>query len=285
MAGRTDSQGAQSEPRLVCIVSDATGATAQRVVRATLEQFEGTPVELEVVPHVTTIEQLRAVVERVAERKGFIAYTLVQTDMRSEMALLVNEYGVLAVDVMGPLLSSLSTFLAAPPAGRPGFRFDHPDDEHFERLEAVSFTVCHDDGMNLHDVDQAQVVVVGPSRTSKTPLCAYLAHTRGLRAANVPLALGVEPPEVLKQLPRGKVVGLTMHPQVLSAVRRERLKAIGTQDMAYADLDHIRRELAYCHEIYRRPPAWPVIDVTNKSIEEVAKAVCAVTVDAPRYGS
>jgi regulator of PEP synthase PpsR (kinase-PPPase family) len=267
--------------KFIAVISDATGATAERVVRAMLEQFENVDVDVEVIPQVTSVSQIKEIVARTRQRAGLVAYTLVETGLRSEIAALASEAGVNTVDLIGPLLHALGRFLAATPSHRPGFRFDRADPEHFRRLEAVSFTVRHDDGLNLGEVGLADLVVVGPSRTSKTPLCAYLAHTRGLKAANVPLALGVEPPSVLEELPPRRVVGLTMRADVLSAIRRERLKTLGTRDIDYAQPEHVTRELKYCHQIYRRPPPWPVVDVTGKSIEEIAVAACALTADAP----
>jgi regulator of PEP synthase PpsR (kinase-PPPase family) len=268
-------------PKYICVISDATGLTAERVVRATLEQFESVPVDLELVPQVTTDAQIAAIVAGAEKRAGLVAYTLVSATLRGEIAARANEAGVPTVDLMGPILHALARFLSAAPTERPGFRYDRADAEHFKRLEAVSFTVCHDDGLNVQDCALADCVIVGPSRTAKTPLSAYLAHTRGLRVANVPLAVGVAPPEQLKALPPRRVAGLTMNAVLLSSIRQERVKQLGAFDIRYAQREHVEEELKFCHAFYRRPPAWPVVDVTNKSIEEVAAAVCAVTIDAP----
>jgi len=267
--------------RYICVISDATGATAERVIRATLEQFEEIDVDLELVPEVKTVAQLREIISTVKRRKGLLAFTLVDVSMRSEVVSLANEKDVVVLDIMGPLLHALSVFLSATPSHQPGHRFDRADAEHYNLLDAVSFTVRHDDGQGLDELHLADIVVIGPSRVSKTPLCAYLAHTRGLKAANVPIALEIEPPEALWSLPPRRVVGLTMNAHVLAEIRRERAEHLGADDIRYAQLAYVERELHHAHEIYRRPPAWPVIDVTRKSIEEIATAVCAVTVDAP----
>jgi len=125
-------------------------------------------------------------------------------------------------------------------------------------------------------LDQADVVLVGPSRTSKTPLSVYLAHTRGLKVANVPLVLGIDPLKHLEELARPCVVGLTMNPQVLSRLRLVRQEHMGASDIQYAGLDDVRRELRFCHQVYRRHPMWIVIDVTGKAIEEVAASICTL---------
>jgi len=272
-----------SESKYVCVISDATGATAERVVRATLAQFEDVEVTLELVRDVKSVEQLREIVARTKARKGLVAYTLVEPGLRNEIVSLANEAGVITVDLMGPLMTTLSNFLTAEPKRRPGL-FSPPGEEHYKHLESVSFTVRHDDGLNIDTLQQADLVIVGPSRTSKTPLSVYLAHTRGLKVANIPLALGVQPFEELRRLGPGQVVGLTMRADVLSQVRRQRLKDLGTEELSYADLSHVEKELHFCHEVYRTPPPWPVVDVTAKSIEEIAAEVCALTVDSRSPG-
>ena len=270
--------------KYICVISDATGMTAERVVRATLAQFEHVKVEMDLVPMVQTVAQIKEIVERAKERRGLVAYTLVDVLLRSEIVSLTNEAGIATVDLMGPLMTALSTFLMAEPAHEPGL-FSRADSDHYERLEAVSFTVRHDDGLGLHEAHLADIVLVGPSRTSKTPLSVYLAHTRGLKVANIPLALGVEPYPELSSLALGQVVGLTMRADVLSQVRRQRLKGMNEPEIKYADLDHVEQELRHCHQIYRRPPPWPVVDVTGKSIEEIANEVCALTIDSPARAS
>lgn len=269
-------------PKYVCVVSDATGATAERVVRATLSQFGDVPVDLDVVRRVTTPVEIREAVRRARERDGMIAYTLVDVELRSEIVSAANEAEVVTVDLIGPLLTALSTFLIAKPRHLPGL-FAQAGDEHYALLEAVSFTVRHDDGLSPKDLAHADIVVVGPSRTSKTPLSVYLAHTRGLRVANVPLALGIPPFEELSALGARQVVGLTMRADVLAAVRLQRLKEMGNPAIDYAALDHVEEELRYCHQVYRSSPSWPVVDVTGKSIEEIASEVCSLTVESPEY--
>lgn len=263
----------------ICVLSDATGKTAERVVRATLSQFPDVRVSLDVVGKVETVEQVRDAIEKARRRGGLVAFTVVEPTLRSEVVSLANEAGVDTVDLLGPLLTVLSEFLAARPLRRPGL-FAEPGEEMYRHLEAVSFTVRHDDGLALSEVDLAQVVLVGPSRTSKTPLSVYIAHTRGLRVANVPIALGIDPSPHLKDLPPFRVVGLTIRADVLSRIRRQRLEEMGKPDIQYAQLPHVEEELRFCHRFYLQAPSWPVVDVTSKSIEEVAMEVCAHTIDA-----
>lgn len=265
----------------ICVISDGSGITAERVLHAALAQFHGVEAAPDVVSHVSDARQIAQAVEETAARRGLIVYTLVEAGLRNAMAACASETGVPAVDVLGPLMHALTGFLASPPRGKAGLRLDRATSEHYRRLEAVSFTVTHDDGLGIDGLDQAQIVIVGPSRTSKTPLSAYLAHTRGLKVANVPLALGLEPPAMLRAIPQHRIVGLTMNSRVLAAIREKRALDMGAAEVTYAALPHVQEELRFCHAIYRTPPEWPVIDVTGKSIEEVAAAVCALTVDAP----
>lgn len=271
----------RARKKYVCVISDATGITARRVVRAALVQFGNPGIDLELVPKVTTLEQIKKIVAKAKRRKGFIAFTLVDQTLRNETTTRANEAGVDVIDLIGPLMTSLSEFLAAAPSYEPGV-FTEADEEHYARLEAVSFTVMHDDGMRLDELPLADIVIAGPSRTSKTPLSVYLSHTRGLKVANVPLALGVVPFRRLLRLPRRKIIGLTMNARMLSMIRKVREKDLGANDLEYSQLDHVQRELRYCHSIYHRPPVWPMVNVTGKSIEEVASEVCALTIDAPR---
>jgi regulator of PEP synthase PpsR (kinase-PPPase family) len=240
--------------KYVCMLSDATGGTAERVVRATLAQFPNSTVALEVISGVENSGQLQAVVDKAKSRGGLIAYTLVSSALRREIALLANEAGVVTVDVLGPLMTALGELLTATPNYRPRV-FADPNAEHYKRLDAIAFTVSHDDGQRVDELEQADVVLVGPSRTSKTPLSVYLAHTR-------------------EGLTRPCVVGLTMNPQALSRLRAVRQEHMGAGDIQYAGLDYVRRELHFCHDVYRRHPTWIVVDVTAKAIEEVAANIC-----------
>ncbi len=277
--GNDAGQNGAPTSKYVCVVSDATGRTAKRVVSATLAQFDDADVVVDVVGKVNTIEGIQAVVDRTRRRGGLIAYTLVEPNLRREIASLANERGVETIDLIGPLLTALGGMLTTTPSLEPGL-YTEPGEDHWDLLEAVSFTVKHDDGMCANELDQADIVITGPSRTAKTPLSAYLAHTRGLKVANVPLALGIEPLESLKQINPRRVVGLSMRAGLLAEIRRTRLGEMGNPDIEYAQLPYVEKELRHCHEIYRSSPAWSVVDVTGKSIEEIAAQVCALTQDS-----
>lgn len=271
----------QTGPKTIFVLSDATGATGERIVRAMLTQFHDIRVELNLVRDIKRKAQLKRVVSSARKRGALIAYTLVNERLREEVTLLANEAGVASVDLIGPLLTALGEFFAAAPAYKPGL-YLHPSEEQYRHLDATAFTVRHDDGQGRSDLKKADIVIVGPSRTSKTPLSVYLAHTRGLKIANVPLAMGIEPFQELEGLGRHRVAALTMKTDLLCRVRMERVEHMGATELEYASPDYVGRELRFCHEIYRKHPNWAVVDVTGRSIEEIAASVRAVTVDARR---
>ena len=250
-------------------------------MRATLAQFDQANVTLGVFPKIATNAQLQRVVIQTKRQKGLIAYTLVSQPLRTEIVLLANEAGVPTVDLLGPLLSALGEFLTATPTYQAGL-YKEPSDEQRKRSEAAIFAVHHDDGQGRHELHNADLVIVGPSRTSKTPLSVYLAFTRGLKIANVPLVLGVKPFEELEKIDGRRVVALTMSAPLLIRIRQARQNRLGTGNIDYANHLHVQRELRFCHEVYRQHPTWPVVDVTGRSIEEIAGDICALSVDAAR---
>ncbi len=164
--------------------------------------------------------------------------------------------------------------LATAPRSEPGL-FQPFDSAYLQRIDAIDYTVRHDDGRNVSDLNKAEIVLVGVSRTSKTPLSIYLAY-RGWKVANIPLALGVEPPPNLFDLPRAKVVGLIIRPERLAELRQVRLEALGTKAWGYADLNHVRKEVAYAYQVFERRRDWPLVDVTAKPIEEAAAEVVSL---------
>lgn len=248
--------------------SDATGVTAERVVHAALTQFDASQVSVTRVGGIRTAEQIRAVVAQAARARGFIVHTFVSEELRRIILNEGRDHNVTTIDLMGPLLARLSELLAAPPLAEPGL-FNPFDSSYMQRIDAIDFTVRHDDGRNIHDLDRAEIVLVGVSRTSKTPLSFYLGY-RGWRVANVPIILGVEPPRELLKLPRGRAVGLIVRAERLAELRKARAARLGTLPKGYADLDHIREEMDYAFRIFEQRKDWPLVDVTTKSIEEAA---------------
>jgi len=251
--------------------SDATGTTAERVLRAALTQFDPNQVTITRYGGVRSPAKIRTIVHEAAQSKGFIVHTFVSDELRGFILKEGRDHSVTTIDLMGPLLARLSELLATQPKAQPGL-FNPFDPSYLQRIEAIDFTVRHDDGRNTYELEQAEIVLVGVSRTSKTPLSFYLGY-RGWRVANIPIALGVEPPRILFGLPKRRVVGLTVRPDRLSDLRRVRASHIGTRVKGYADLDYIRKEIEYAYEIFDRRRDWPLVDVSAKSIEEAAVEV------------
>lgn len=255
-------------------VSDGTGQTAEGVVRASLTQFDDKGVRIVRYGGVRSVQDVRRIVAEAADTEGFIVHTLVSEPMRRLMFNEGRAANVATIDLMGPMLARLSELLAVAPRSEPGLAQPF-DAVYLQRIEAINFTVRHDDGRSIDDLERAEIVLVGVSRTSKTPLSIYLAY-RGWRVANVPLALGVAPPKELFELPRRRVVGLVIKPERLSELRLARIHLLGTRPKGYADLEHVRQEMVYAYELFDQRRDWPLVDVTNKPIEEAAAEVVAL---------
>ncbi|GAB4472782.1 MAG: pyruvate, water dikinase regulatory protein [Anaerolineales bacterium] len=255
-------------------VSDASGATAERVVKSALVQFDANDVEVIRIGEIRTKEQVSRVIAEAAKNKGIIVHTLVSEELRHLMVTQGRIMDVTTIDIMGPLLVRLSEMFAIKPKGIPG-GMNVFDRGYLERIEAIDYTVRHDDGKNPHELSQAEIVLVGVSRTSKTPLSFYLAY-RGWKVANVPIVLGVEPPPELFELPKHRVVGLVIQPERLAELRKVRVERMGTSFHGYADLDYVNKELAYAYEIFDRRRDWPLVDVSLKPIEEAASEVLSL---------
>lgn len=263
--------GKKSFQRYVFLVSDATGKTCRTVVDAALAQFKSTDVVLEPVPQVRTVAQVEELFERAAAVNGIVIYTMVSPELRLEISERGRRYGVPTVDILGPVLTRLSDLLEISPLARPGL-FRQLDSRYFSRIEAIDFTIKHDDGANLSTLEQAEVVLLGVSRTTKTPVCIYLSY-RGWKAANIPIIDGEKPPAELLALDPRKVVGLTIHPNRLETIRMERKIRLGKAEMLeYTCRDSIRRELLYAARLYEEN-GYPVVDVTYKSIEETSTEI------------
>jgi regulator of PEP synthase PpsR (kinase-PPPase family) len=257
------------------VISDATGETAERMVRAAVLQFSDTPVNIRVYSRVRLESEVESIIERAAELRALVVFTVVNTEERDLIMRLVERHNVDSVDLIGALIAKLGTFLSSAPAGVPGLLHTIGED-YFRRIEAVEFAVKNDDGAEPRNLPKADLILVGISRTSKTPLSTYLAQ-KGLRVANVPIVLGVAPPAELEQVDQKRVYGLIIRSDALMRIRQARLSHLGMpQDSSYGTRQHIDEELAYSREIFRGHPGWPVIDVTNKAIEETAADILRI---------
>jgi hypothetical protein len=255
----------------VFVVSDGTGATAEQVLNAALTQFEVAQVRVERRAQVRSEQEIQRVVQEAAKVGGSIIHTLVADELREAMLRMGRQRNIETIDLMGPLLARLSQQLAVSPTEKPGL-FRQLNEDYFRRIETMEFAFHHDDGQRPHELPQAEIVLVGVSRTCKTPLSIYLAF-RGWLVANVPIIQTVPLPPKLLDLPQGRVIGLTIDPQRLVELRRVRQKYLGGATGDYADPEHVQRETAYAQRIFQSHPDWPIVDVTDKPIEEIASEI------------
>ncbi|MHA6485437.1 pyruvate, water dikinase regulatory protein [Paenibacillus sp. strain BS8-2] len=252
----------------IYVCSDAVGETAEAVAKATLRQFSSDHVKIKRYGHISKEDEILRILAEVSLTGGFISYTLVQPELREFMREEAVKQGVRAVDVMGPMMQAYVDTFNDHPRRQPGL-LHSIDEEYHKRMEAIEFAVTYDDGKDVNGLLQAQVILIGVSRTSKTPLSVFLSH-KGIKVANLPLMPEVTPPEELKQGPGRLIVGLTMQPDHLLKIRTERLNALGLPSTAqYASADRIQEELHYAASVMESLSC-PVIDVTNRAIEETA---------------
>ena len=255
----------------VHLVSDSTGETVSSVARACLVQYEGVFVQEHVWSLVRTKGQMEKVMQSVERDRGPVLYTLVDPDLRDLVRDHCRRLQLPCVGVLDQVMSVLAVHFHSKSEQWPG-RQHQLDEGYFDRIDAMHYTLAHDDGQSTHDLDDADVVLVGPSRTSKTPTCVYLAN-RGVRAANVPLVPGVDPPAELESARRPLVVGLITDPERLVQIRVNRLRLLQeSTESDYTDMDRVQGEIQDARRLYARRK-WATIDVTRRSIEETAAAI------------
>ncbi len=255
----------------VHLVSDSTGETLNAMARAVCARFENVlPIE-HIYALVRSPRQLERALTDIEEAPGVVIHTIVDDQLRTALEEGVRRLDMPCIAALDPLVSSLQRYLGASISRRVGVQHAL-DNDYFNRMDALNYAIGHDDGQGGQDLEQADVVLVGVSRTSKTPTCIYLAH-RGVRAANVPLVPTRPPPEKLFELKNALVVGLTISPDRLIQIRRNRLLTLKEdRESSYIDIEAVREETVKARRLYERQ-GWPVIDVTRRSVEETAAAV------------
>ncbi len=263
-----------SEPvdHQIFVVSDFTGETASSTTRAALRQFTGDNVALRRFRNVRDPEQIVKICDLAKAQKAMVVATLVAQSMRERMTLEATARSLVFVDLVGPLLDGISSTIGQAPMGQPGS--DHNlDEEYFRRVKAIEYSSTCDDGSNPALLPEADLVIVGVSRTCKTPLSMYLAN-KGLRTANVPLVPELDPPEELFRVTPGRVIGLVIAPEALMKIRRDRLVMLGLdpQRASYAQMERVSLELSYARHVMERLGAY-VVDVTGRALEETAQEI------------
>lgn len=256
-------------PTRILIVSDATGETAERVARSALTQFAGAELPIQRLPRVRTIADVTQVVRQVLSEPSLVVYTLVDPELRARLQSDLAASDVVAIDILGPVLAQMAAALDADPLTVPGLQ--HRQDALYgRRMAAIEYAVKHDDGVGFSTLRQADIVLVGPSRTGKTPLSIFLANA-GWFVANVPfISDRTMPAELPEDIP-GLVVGLRTTPETLLKAREEHLFRLGSQQQQsrYAEAAVVQDELEAAVR-YFKARAWPIVDVTGKAIEEIA---------------
>lgn len=260
---------------VIYALSDSIGETAEMVARATASQFDAGAFDIIRIPYITSVKQVEETVREAVEReKCIICHTLVSPHLRQALLELAEKNHIKTVDIMGPVIDSIQEMSGFQPKLKPGL-VHRLDQDYYKRVEAVEFAVKYDDGKNSWGLLKADMVIVGVSRTSKTPLSMYLAHKK-LKVANVPLVPEVPPPPELFQVEPHRIIGLIIDPFKLNEIRAERLKVMGlASDASYANLDRIMEELEYAKAIMRKSHCI-VIDVSNRAIEETANRILEI---------
>ncbi len=262
------------------MLSDSLGETAEMVARAVVSQFNSGSIEIRRFPYVNDEEQLEDIMKEIRSEEIIIAYTFVLPELKKRLKKFAKEKNIFIVDIIGPMLSAVEKMVSVPPKLEPGL-LRKLDEQYFRKVEAIEFAVKYDDGKDPRGLIRADIILTGVSRTSKTPLSMYMAHKR-IKTANVPLVPEVAPPDELFQVSK-KVVGLTIDPELLFNIRKQRLKALGlTSSANYAAMERILQELEYASSIMNKLSC-PVIDVTNKAVEETASKIMEIFFKGENY--
>lgn len=269
---RSPSSQSENPGKRVIIVSDGTGETAAQTVKAAMVQFSKHNVYFSRYKNVRSEEQIEAILENAAENQDLVVFTIVSKSLRAFLIQKAKEKSIQIVDLLGPLLAGLATYFGYEPKAIAGL-LHNVDETYFKRIEAMEYTIAHDDGRDLTELDKADVVILGISRTSKTPLSMYLSH-QGWKVANIPLISGFTVPDEIQRLDQRRIICLTIDPIELATIRRNRLKRLGQEQGGdYADIDKVNQEIEYANELFRKNRRWPVFNVTGKALEETAAEI------------
>jgi len=261
----------------IYVVSDGTGRTATQALNAALTQFPDIPYTIRVFPEVRTKSDIQNVMDEVLRNRGFVVHTLVTSGIRREMVRAGRLNNVETIDLMGPLLGRLEQQFQNAPSQKPGL-FHEINREYFQRIDAMQFAFKHDDGKRPEELCKSEIVLVGVSRTFKTPVSIYLAF-KGWFVANVPLVLNIAPPGELEKVTSEKVFFLTTNAAALCKLRKVREEHLGGITGDYATHEYVRKELLFATSVFHRHPGWTQINVTGKSIEEIASEILALRGD------
>lgn len=253
------------------LISDSTGETLSSVARAALSQFEGVESKDFVWPLVRTKSQIEKIIDSISENPGIVMYTILQKDLAEALILHCNKINVPYISVLSDIVQKFSSFLQMDISNVVG-RQHILDEDYFSRVEAINYTMTHDDGQSEWDLDQANIILVGVSRTSKTPTSIYLS-CRGYKTANVPFVSLETLPKNLKAVTKPLIVGLTINPEKLINIRSSRVLSLGHEVKTdYTDIESVKKEILESRKLFNELKC-PVIDVTNRSVEETSARI------------
>lgn len=252
------------------------------MIRAALVQYDDKDVQMVRCKNIRTESQIQPLIQEAFEARAMIVYTVVSQLLRNKIRELANEKGIPSLDLLGPVLNTLDSYFGVATKSPQAGILRVVDQQYFKRIEAIEYTVKHDDGKTFSGLNEADIVLVGISRTSKTPLSIFLSH-KGWKVCNIPLVLGTPLPKELFEIDQRKIVGLIIDIDSLSRIRKNRLEKFG-QDPGgeYASLSHIQKEIEYAHETFKQNKRWPVFNVTDRALEETATEITRIV--AARMG-
>ncbi|KAM3365627.1 hypothetical protein ACQJBY_015371 [Aegilops geniculata] len=278
--------GSEAAGNSIYMVSDGTGSTLEHSVNAVLGQFEHCLVDrrcatsTHLFSGIDDMDNLIEIVRQAAKEGALLLYTLADPSMAEATKKACDLWGVPSTDVLRPTIDAIASHIGVAPSGisrSSASRKGQLSEDYFQRIEAIDFTIKQDDGAQPQNLARAHIVLVGVSRTGKTPLSIYLAQ-KGYKVANVPIVMGIDLPKALFEIDQDKIFGLTINPVVLQAIRKTRANTLGFhgQKSNYAEMEHVRQELDHANQIFVRHPTWPVTQVTGKAVEETAAVIVRI---------
>ncbi len=262
--------------KIIFVLSDSTGETAMTLLRAALVHYKDPNLNIKRYKNIRNEVQLERIIEEALNADSFLVHTITSHKIRGALTSLAKKNKIREIDLLGPVLSKLDTYFGISTSeAEPGL-LRSVDEKYYKRIEAIEFTVKHDDGRSHKDLKEADIILVGISRTSKTPLSVFLSHN-GWKVANVPLVYGTEIPEQLFEVDQKKIIGLTIDPPTLYKIRKNRLQRFGSDKKGdYAQIDKIEQEIAYAQDLFKKNRSWPVFNVTDKALEETASEIIKI---------
>lgn len=253
------------------LVSDSTGETVGSVARAALVQFDDVDAEEFSWTLVRSKAQVEKVLDEIRKNQGVVMYTLADHNLRDMLKIECNKLRLPCIEVLSSVVNELSTYLGIESHAQAGKQYEL-NEEYFTRMDAINYALAHDDGQAHWEMSEADIIILGVSRTSKSPTCMYLAY-KGYKAANIPLVLDCPLPQGLEELKKPLIIGLTINPERLQQIRKTRLQSLSQEgETNYIDMEYMQQEIAQSRKLFAKN-RWPVIDVTKRSVEETAATI------------